>query len=860
MTGVRVAPVPVPRSQNVAWAPTERVRRLLESPAAVAVEGPGGTGKTVLLRELAEAHRRAGRTVVDARSAPDPDELVGEVAVLVDDAHRLDARETGRIVQLLGHPRASVSVAFRPWPRPPALTTLIGEMGSDRNVVVLRHADRPTVLAWARATLGPAVPDAFVDTVLRATGGHPGLVHRFLEAAADLPQPPAAGEGPAVPVLPRAVLDRVRADVAALDVDTHAVLHALAAGAPLDGEVVGEVLEVSPRQGTELLARARSSGWLLPGGELVPLARRVLLDEAPPEETRALRRQLLGRLLDRGEEPLDLARALAADEVRDPRAARLLTDRGSAALSSDPALAGELLAAAASTGARPAELAARRAQAAALCGDLDTALQLADEVLVDENAPDRPRAAGVTAAVLARRGLLARSAELFRMAGPARSGSAALALLATGSLAEAAALLGADGPAPGGALPTMLGGAEELMAEGVLQSLRSGPDAGADFAAALSTLTRAAGLLEPVGRLALLPDTPAALAALTALHYGELSIAESVLRRAVAADVGGPACRARHHLLLAWTAMLRGHTGRAREHITRAHAGCGGALEPRDELYLRALEVGLARRESDVPALVQAWVRAREAVLRHPVELFALLPLGELVVAAARLEETDHLLPHVTAAQTLLDRLGRPQLWATPLHWSAAQAAIMSDDPEALRPHAAALVAAARTSPYAAVLARAGRMWLRVLTGDVDAAAVVETAERLAAVGLAWDGSRLSGQAAVRTADARDRSTLLGSARALAEAHGLDGGPRQPAPARDVPADPADGPGGHLSEREREVARLVLTGQTYREIGGQLFISAKTVEHHVSRMRQRLGATNRSDLLARLRAELAAAG
>jgi DNA-binding CsgD family transcriptional regulator len=28
------------------------------------------------------------------------------------------------------------------------------------------------------------------------------------------------------------------------------------------------------------------------------------------------------------------------------------------------------------------------------------------------------------------------------------------------------------------------------------------------------------------------------------------------------------------------------------------------------------------------------------------------------------------------------------------------------------------------------------------------------------------------------------------------------------------------------------------------------------VEHHVARMRQRLGASNRSDLLARLRAEL----
>ena len=835
-----------------------QARRLADSPAAVAVEGPGGTGKTVFLRELAEAHRRAGRAVVDARTAPDADEVTTEVAVLVDDAHRLDTREAARLGRLLHHPWASVSVAYRPWPRPAALRALIGDMGSDRNLVVLGHVDRATVLGWARAALGPAVPAAFADAVLSHTGGLPALVHQFLAALVDQPGPgPAGGLSPGRPArlaVPRALLDHVRADLFALDEDTRAVLHALAAGAPVDAELVGEVLDLPARRGSDLLAQGRSTGWLLPSGELVPLIRQVLLADTPPEVTRAVRRQVLGRLLDRGEAPIDLARALAADGVRDLRAARLLEECGSAALSSDPTLAGELLTDAAATGARPAGLAARRAQAAALCGDLDTALQLADEVLVDEEAPDRARAAGVTAAILARRGLLARSAELYRMAGPSRAGSAALTLLAIGGLPEATSLLTDAWDAPGGALPSMVAGAEQLMADGVLQSLRSGADAGADLAAALSSLTRAATLLEPVGRCTLLPDTPAALAALVALHYGELGIAESVLQRALAAGLGGPASGARHHLLLAWTAMLRGRTGTARVHMTRAQEPPGGPLEPRDELYLRALEVGLARRDSDVPAMVQAWVRAREAVLRHPVELFALLPLGELLVAAARLKETDRLVPHVRAAQALLDRLGGPQLWATPLHWSGAQAAIMSDDPDGLRPHAAALVAAARTSPYAAVLAGAGRMWLRVLTGDVDAAEVTGTAERLAAVGLAWDGSRLAGQAAIRTADPRDRTALLGCARALAEAHGLDAGP-PPSPTAGHCAEPA--PGGHLSEREREVARLVVAGQTYREIGGQLFISAKTVEHHVSRMRQRLGASNRSDLMSRLRAELA---
>ncbi|WP_286279380.1 helix-turn-helix transcriptional regulator [Naasia aerilata] len=79
-------------------------------------------------------------------------------------------------------------------------------------------------------------------------------------------------------------------------------------------------------------------------------------------------------------------------------------------------------------------------------------------------------------------------------------------------------------------------------------------------------------------------------------------------------------------------------------------------------------------------------------------------------------------------------------------------------------------------------------------------------------------------------------------------------------------ADPATGPvrvreeGARqdtgLSAREREVARLVLDGKNYREIGEAIFISPRTVEHHVARIRQRLDATTRSDLLAQLRLAL----
>ena len=63
-----------------------------------------------------------------------------------------------------------------------------------------------------------------------------------------------------------------------------------------------------------------------------------------------------------------------------------------------------------------------------------------------------------------------------------------------------------------------------------------------------------------------------------------------------------------------------------------------------------------------------------------------------------------------------------------------------------------------------------------------------------------------------------------------------------------------------LSDREREVAELLLLGMPYRDIGSQLFISAKTVEHHVARIRRRLGAESRSEMLSMLRAMLAPQG
>ncbi|SMO48383.1 regulatory protein, luxR family [Geodermatophilus aquaeductus] len=856
------ARVPGPRpSFAAALGPTEAVLRA-SGARAVVVTGPAGTGKTHLLDDLAAVHRRAGLTVLDGRTA-DPDGLPGGFVLVVDDAHRMSAEVADRVRRALAHPAGRVVVAARPWPRPAELTALLADVAEavpgHRHSVVLGHADRAGVDGWTRACLGPAATPALSDAVLARTGGLPALVHCLLRSLARRGGRPGAVDPSRTPEEVSALL---HADLDALDERTRDLLHAVAAGAPLDDDVLGGLLDVPVARVADLIAAGRATGWLLPDGRVVPLAQEVLLAATPADVTRRTRRALLGLLVERGEEPVGLALGLAAERVRDPRAAALLERHADAALTADPALAGQLLGAAADSGAPVAGLAARRAQAAALTGDLDGAVRWADAALADPAAADRPRAAGVVAAVLARRGLLGRAAELYRLAGAEHAGSAALALLATGDR-EAAARVVAEARGGAAAVPTMVSVSEQLMAEGITDSLRSGTDAGDTVAAALSTLTRAAALLEPVGRTALLVDTPSALAALVALHCGELTVAESVLQRAVDTDLGGRPARPRHRLLLAWIAMLAGRMARARELM--AEAQDDGLLEPRDEVFLQALEVGIARRSSDVPGLVRAWVRAREAVVRHPVDLFTLLPLGELVVAAARLRDGDRLRSHLAEAQALLRRLGDPELWSTPLHWSGAQAAIITDDPAALRPHAAALVAAARTSPHAATLAEAGRTWLHVLTDEIDPTAVVATAEALGTAGLGWDGSRLAGQAAARVTDPRARATLLACARSLVDP--ADGQSRNEA--RNEAADEAPGETGEdaapaapvltgtLSDRERQVARLVVEGRTYREIGGRLYISAKTVEHHVSRMRQRLGAGTRSDLLARLRAELA---
>ena len=51
-----------------------------------------------------------------------------------------------------------------------------------------------------------------------------------------------------------------------------------------------------------------------------------------------------------------------------------------------------------------------------------------------------------------------------------------------------------------------------------------------------------------------------------------------------------------------------------------------------------------------------------------------------------------------------------------------------------------------------------------------------------------------------------------------------------------------------LTEREREVMRLIARGYAYKEVGSELFISVKTVETHVSNVLRKLQLSSRHEL------------
>jgi DNA-binding CsgD family transcriptional regulator len=579
---------------------------------------------------------------------------------------------------------------------------------------------------------------------------------------------------------------------------------------------------------------------------VAPLVAAAVTEMTPVADRRRFHARLAAALAARGAPATRTGEHLAAAGAQGAEAAAAFVAAGDATLLDAPELAAGWYERAIATGMLPEGLAARRAQAAALVGDAVTALRLADAVVSDPDAADRAQALAVLAALLPGRGFWRRSSAAYREladAGLVDRTSAAWPLLAeVGAIATGtppAGELAAAGPAgpPSGSSSGLE--VESLrLACGALEATVAGEGGGP-----LVGILEAAELLESAHTTLVWPTTPHAIGATVALALSELATAEHLLARARDHDVGGATLRAHHRLGLGWVAVRSGRWTAAQAALDEVK---GVTLAPREILAAAAIEAGLARRSGDLGRLGDAWNRAEGVLLRHPADLFSLEIVGELTIGAARLGLWDRVAPKARELGDVVRSLGEPPLWLLPLRWIGLQVALATDDREAAVRRAAEVEATRPVHPRLGALADAARTWVAILGGTAEPGAVAAAARGLQGLGLTWEASRLTGQAAIRSSDPSVTRALLEQARDLKAALPTSD-PAETASAVSV-----------LSEREQLVAQYIVDGLTHKEIGAQLYISPKTVEHHVAKIRQKLGASTRAEMLAALRSHLSA--
>ena len=815
-------------------------------PVKVLVSGGIGTGKSSVLAAIRSALRAAGVAVL-TRPPHDGDDSAA--AVIIDDAHLLDDTELGQLGERVTDPASTVVVAAEPLAHHSALRSLTTAMERENPAVSLGALSPAEVNRAVAETLGAPTTSEIIRSLMVATAGLPFLLQPAIAAA-------ASPDGEAAPTAIMqaakfALIERLRR----LDEPVLDTLLVSSLSPELGPDDVAAALRVGAAEAQALVDRARASGLIEPSHSHAFLrsVHSCIAGIIGTARHHDIEISLLVSQLESSTLSADLALRMAEHGLHDDRLATELADLASRTRG-QPARAARLYRAAADAGATA--LSARLADALALTGDCTTAGRLADELLGSDDAAERAAAVRIAASIAVHDGSAAQAADLFRWLGPYPdafvSASGAIVAVAAGDLDTARAALSAESAGP----PTSTARAARSLAEGLLLSLDQ------PFPIAVARLGHSiTAEQQPPG---VAPDTPAALVTLAALHGGDSVRARSVIGRAVRAgsqtDTADESFSShRHRLLLGWVRMLDGQLPAA---AADAAATADAALHRRDALWASALQTAIARRSGDSGAVQKHWYAAAEVLAEYSMDLFSLLPLGELWVAAARMRQVDRLQHTLAEAFALLASLGNPVLWSVPLHWAGVHAGILANSPEAVAPHGQALTAAAAHSAFAKALATAGRTWLRVLANHVDIDEVTAAGRGLSQFGLTWDATRLASQAALQTPDGRVSGAMLQLARDLKQTVAVDDTPGLESVtaadgARSGPSRPAS---SRLSDREREVAELLLLGMPYRDIGSQLFISAKTVEHHVARIRRRLGAESRSEMLSMLRAMLAPQG
>lgn len=456
-------------------------------------------------------------------------------------------------------------------------------------------------------------------------------------------------------------------------------------------------------------------------------------------------------------------------------------------------------------------------------GDTATAIETADRVLASGTDPEC-LAAGVAAAAAAADGALTDAASRWRalastvdgIAGASALGRAALTAGLAGDVATADRDLAAarrmlSGSAPRG-LTVLFDGVEATV-----EAVRGGFDRAARRLAGLAVTTVPADPLTP--------ERWEDLAVIATLAAGDRDTAREML---AVHQERTPTVRRR--LLTAWLDLKAGRLAEARAGLAASH---GERILLRDAVLAAAITIGLVRRAGGVDALRATWHRVAPVVAGAEVEPLLLDVWGELAVGAAGVSRSDA--ETIGAAMSAaVARAGAPCWAAGAEAWWALQRAVATDD------RAGCAAAADRLTSAGDRRAATGRVWASILAGDVDPAAVGVAAEALARGGEPWEAAVLYRAAATRLTDPVAARDLLSAGRA----HRV----------KITSQDRTEG--GGLSERERAVGELLLDGLTHKEIGTRLYLSPKTVEQHAARLRQKLGATTRGELIVTLRARL----
>ncbi|MCX6501792.1 MAG: LuxR C-terminal-related transcriptional regulator [Microbacterium sp.] len=786
-------------------------------PPRALVVGTAGSGKTRVLRHLRERLARNGSHVTPTGNRPDFTALPPGGVVVVDDAHLLSDAELTALSARLDDENAGLILACRPWPRNELLRAVGRELEKQHPVVLLGHVSGVEVREYL-AREQRVVDEACVTAIVEMCGSATWLVLEALTLHGYGPCPEPSHRN-----LRDALHDVIAERLETIDPGVAARVRRQALGVSIEGDDDGG------------LFAGHAEGLLLRNGRPVPIVRTAVLATTPVDQIVHLvdgdAGQGVGLLLE------------YLDGVTDPRVADTLLRLGDTQLTRDPSRAAELFRSAESAGADTTAVTVRQGLAEWARGDIDAAGVLLDSVEIPPTHPSYPRAVDTVAAVWAARGLMDMSDAAFVSAPldePLIVAHAAIAALGAGDREAALNALAVSLPLR--AFPSAAAVSMRLLSRGLRGTLAA-PATGA-----VEELVRAAATYTESGTQGPLPDLPAVLAAITAVNLGELDIAHNVLTEALRGNHGGSWARPRLLLWAAWVALRRQRPVETETRLANVQA-LPGTLSARDRLLRDAVVLAYTRRYGDSATLRSLWQRCRDDVMRVDPDLYSIHPLTEFVVVSALMGDAERLERPFQQALRLVDRLGSPPAWSAHLHWAGIQREILRARPDALATHAHALVAAAPHNHVAAAMATAGRTWTDVLTGTVDPERIEAAAVALADVGLAWDAARLASHGAGHAEDRRVISRLLSAARQL---H-----PQQEQADGNAGAAPRVQRGnGLLSAREMEVAALVVQGKTYAEIGETIFISPRTAEHHIARIRRRLGATSRSDLIGKLRTVL----